>query len=79
VNKLRGPDGGVCFNWEVANRQSLSPCFSDDDDKQGVGVFPWKNALRCDAKSFHGFAFLTEEAAKQEGPAAIKSSFFFGR
>jgi putative transposase len=39
ANKRRGPGGGVCFNWEVPNRQSLSPCFSDDDDKQGTSRF----------------------------------------
>jgi len=33
TNKRRVPGGGVCLIWEVANRQSRSPCFSDDDDK----------------------------------------------
>jgi hypothetical protein len=43
------PCGGVRFIWEVADHQSLGSFFSDDDDKQGGGVFPGKNASRFEA------------------------------
>ncbi len=63
------------FIWEVVDPQSRSPCFSDDDDKQGVCVFPWKNAS-ASKRSLHDLAFLTEEAAKQEVSEEIRPSPF---
>jgi putative transposase len=33
MKKRRVPGSGVCRIWEVADPQSRSPCFSDDDDK----------------------------------------------
>ncbi len=51
--------------------QALSaffPCFTDDDDKQGVSVSA--------GKALHGLAFLPEEAAKQEVSEEIRPSLF---
>jgi hypothetical protein len=76
TNKRRAPGDGVGFIREVVDPQSRSPCFSDDDDKQGVCVFPWKNASRFEEKSLHDFAFLPEEAAKQKVSEEIKPSLF---
>ena len=64
------------FIREFVDPLSRSPCFSDDDDKQGVCVFPWKNASRFEAKSLHDFAFLLEEAAKQEVSEEIRPALF---
>jgi hypothetical protein len=76
TKKRRAPGGGVGFIREVVDPQSRSPCFSDDDDKPGVCVFPWKNASRFEAKSLHDFAFLPEEAAKQEVSEEIRPALF---
>jgi hypothetical protein len=72
------PRGSVRFFWEVVDHQSLSLCFSDDDDKQGSGIFPGKALHASKRWPLHGLAFLTEEAAKQEGPEEIRSSPFSG-
>ena len=40
TKKRRAPGDDVGLIREVVDPQSRSPCFSDDDDKQGVYVFP---------------------------------------
>ena len=40
VAPVRAPGDDVGLIREVVDPQSRSPCFSDDDDKQGVYVFP---------------------------------------
>ena len=40
TKKRRAPGDDVSLIREVVDPQSRSPCFSDDDDKQGVYVFP---------------------------------------
>ncbi len=57
---------GVHFIWEVADPQSLVPCFSNDDDKQGGVIFPGKALHTSKRRPLHGLALFTEEAAKQE-------------
>jgi hypothetical protein len=66
----------VRFLWEVVDPQSLSPCFSHDDDKQGRDIFPDKALHALKRWPLHGLAFLPEEAAKQEGPEEISPLFF---
>ncbi len=39
AKKRRVLCGGVRFMWEVADRKSFFPCFSDDDDKQASVSF----------------------------------------
>ena len=67
--------------WHVPHLENCrlcdpSPCFSDDDDKQRVCVFPWKNASRFGRWPLHCFAFLADEAAKQEVLEQINPSLF---
>jgi hypothetical protein len=76
AKKWRVPGDGIGFIREVVDPQFRSPCFTDDDDKQGVCVFPRKNASRFEAKSLHDFAFLPEEAAKQEVSEEIRPALF---
>jgi hypothetical protein len=76
TKKRRAPGDGVGFIREVADPQSRSPCFSNDDDKPGVCVSRWKNASRFEAKSLHAFAFLPAEAAKQEVSEEIRPALF---
>ena len=86
LDRLRGvfeqADGsrGVCgFLWEVVDHQSLSQCFSNDDDKQGRGIFPGKGLPASKRGPLYGLAFLPEEAVMQEVLEEIRPSHFFGR
>ena len=70
-----GSIGGVHFIWEVADSQSIVQCFSNDDDKQGGVIFPGKALHTSKRRPLHSLALFTEEAAKQEVPEEIRSSF----
>ena len=76
AKKQRVLCGGVHFMWEVADRKSFFPCFSDGDDKQASVSFLIRTLSASKRWSLHGFAFLPKEAAKQEGSEEIRSSLF---
>ena len=79
VRTSGGFQGCVRFLWEVVDHQSLSQCFSNDDDKQTRGIFPGKALHASKRGPLQGLAFLPAEAAKQEGHEEIGPSHFFGR
>jgi hypothetical protein len=78
AKKRRVLDGGLGHLWEVVDYQSLSQCFLSEDDNQGRGIIPGKTLPASKRCPLHGLAFLTGEAAKQEGLEEIRPSPFSG-
>lgn len=60
------------FNGEVADHQTPSPFFSNDDDNQGGVLFPGKILHASKRRPLHDNAFLPDEAAKQEVSEEIR-------
>ena len=60
--------GGMRFLWEVIDHQSLSKCFSNDDDKQGRGILPGK-ALRASKRCVLATCGIRRPALACENPS----------